>query len=219
LTINSTSVEIQQTLNPATTHKRTPGRRPGESGTKDAILAAARRSFAERGREGATVRGIAADAGVDPALVLHYFGSKDGLFATATQLPLDTARLLEEVLPGDPEGLADRILRFMLAAWREEQLQETLSALVRTALADSAGAAATAGQIEERVLAPLAGSTRRPDGELRAALAFSQGIGMAIARHLIGIKALAELDDERLRALVEPNLRRYLSGDLGSDPA
>ncbi|MGH2954458.1 MAG: TetR family transcriptional regulator [Solirubrobacterales bacterium] len=200
-------------------HRGTAGRRPGEGDTRAAILDAARHAFAARGRDGATVRGIAADAGVDPALVLHYFGSKEGVFGAATELPIDTARLLEQVLPGDPEGLADRMLRFMLGVWRDEQLQESLSALVRTALADSAGAAAVAPRIEDRILAPLGGGTGRPDGELRAALAFSQGIGMAIARHLIGIRALAELDDDRLHALVEPNLRRYLSGDLGADPS
>jgi hypothetical protein len=109
-------------------------------------------------------------------------------------------------------------LRFMLGAWQQERFQETLSALLRTALADSAGAEVARQRLEERILAPVAKATQQPDGELRAALAFSQGIGMAIARHLIGIKALAGLDDERLRALVEPNLRRYLSGVLGSDP-
>jgi AcrR family transcriptional regulator len=193
------------------------GRRPGDSGTRAAILAAARRAFAARGRDGATVRGIAADAGVDPALVLHYFGSKEGVFSAATELPIDTARLLEQVLPGDPRGLGDRMLRFMLGVWREEQLQESLSALLRTALADRAAAAAAAARIEQRVLTPLGAATGRPDGELRAALAFSQGLGLAIARHLIGIKALAELDDDRLRALVEPNVRRYLSGELERD--
>ena len=204
-------------MNPDSAQRHT-GRRPGESRTKQAILAAARHAFAAGGRDGATVRGIAADAGVDPALVLHYFGSKDGLFRAATELPIDTDRLLEQVLPGDPEGLADRILRFMIGAWQEEQLQETLSALVRTALSDRAGASAAAARIEQRVLTPVGAATGMPDGELRAALGFSQGIGMAIARHLIGIKALAELDDDHLRQLVEPNLRRYLTGDLGADP-
>lgn len=202
----------------ATAEKRGTGRRPGDSGTQAAILAAARRAFAARGRDGASVRGIAAEAGVDPALVLHYFRSKDGLFAAATELPLDTTRLLAEVLPGDPDGLADRMLRFMTQAWRDERFQEAVSALVRTALADEAGAAAARARIQERVLAPVAGATRRRNGELRAALAFSQGIGIAIARHLIGIPALAELDDDRLRHLVEPNVRRYLSGELGKDP-
>jgi AcrR family transcriptional regulator len=149
--------------------------------------------------------------------VLHYFGSKEGVFSAATELPIDTTRLLEQVLPGDPQGLADRMLRFMLGVWRDEQLQESLSALVRTALSDRAGASAAAARIEERVLAPLGAATGRPDGELRAALAFSQGLGMAIARHLIGITALAELDDDRVRELVEPNLRRYFTGDLGGD--
>jgi AcrR family transcriptional regulator len=193
------------------------GRRPGESGTRETILAAARRAFATHGRDGATVRAIAADAGVDPALVLHYFGSKAGLFGAATELPIDTPALLEHVFPGDPEGLADRMLAFALALWSDERTQAGLSALTRTALADSAGGSEIARRIEERVLSPLGAATGRPDGELRAALAFSQGIGLAIARHLLGIGALAELDDERLRALVEPNLRRYLSGDLSGD--
>ena len=141
------------------------------------------------------------------------------LFAAATELPIDTVALLEHVLPGEPEELADRMLGFMLGVWSNERMQEVLSALVRTALADSAGGDAVARRIEERVIAPLGGATRRPDGELRAALGFSQGLGLAIARHLLGIRALAEIDDERLQAIDEPNLRRYLSGDLGEDPA
>jgi AcrR family transcriptional regulator len=211
---------IQRTLNP-TTEKQRParGRRPGDSGTREEILAAARRAFAAGGREGATVRGIAGDAGVDPALVLHYFGSKDGLFAAATELPIDTATLLERVLPGEPEELADRMLGFMLGVWSNERMQEVLSAVLRTALADSAGGDAVARRIEERIIAPLGGATRRSDGELRAALGFSQGLGLAIARHLLGIRALTEIADERLQAIVEPNLRRYLYGDLGEDPA
>lgn len=106
----------------------------------------------------------------------------------------------------------------MTRAWREEPFHESMSAVVRTALADAASGAAAATRIEEQVLAPIATATRQPDGELRAALAFSQGIGLAIARHLIGVRALAEVDDSRLRALVEPNIRRYLSGDLEADP-
>ena len=78
------------------------GRRPGNPDTREAVLAAARAAFAERGFDGATIRGIAADAGVDPALVHHYFGSKDKLFLAAVEAPADPAELLPEVLAGRP---------------------------------------------------------------------------------------------------------------------
>jgi AcrR family transcriptional regulator len=80
--------------------KRRPGRRPGESGTRQAILAAARRQFAERGWDRATIRAIAEDADVDPALVLHYFGSKTVLFSAAMTWPFDTDAAVDQVVTG-----------------------------------------------------------------------------------------------------------------------
>lgn len=187
--------------------------------TQAKILEAARRLFADRGRERTTIRAVAAEAGVDPALVMHYFGSKDRLFGAATELPIDRQALANEVIRGDPEQLADRMLVFALGLWGEERTGPALRAIVRAALADSSGAARVSEAVGERVLRPLGAATGKPDGELRAALAFSQGIGLAIARHLMGIPALAALSDDEVRSLVEPNLRRYLSGELTEDVA
>jgi AcrR family transcriptional regulator len=91
-------------MTPAPAGKRGPGRRPGESGTRQAILDAARAQFAAHGWDRATIRAIAREAGVDPALVLHFFGSKTFLFAAAMQWPFDTDAAVEEVLTGSARG-------------------------------------------------------------------------------------------------------------------
>ena len=91
---------------------RRSGRRPGNSGARADILAAAGRAFAERGYARATIRGVAQEAGVDPALVHHYFGNKRGLFIEAMSLPANPADLIEGLLTeGDPETLGERMIR------------------------------------------------------------------------------------------------------------
>jgi AcrR family transcriptional regulator len=92
---------------------RRTGRRPGRSDTRAEILAAARAEFAGRGFEGATVRGIARAAGVDPALVHHYFGSKEKVFLAAMEFPVDPAAVIERVL-GDPESAGEALARFVV---------------------------------------------------------------------------------------------------------
>lgn len=96
---------------------RRTGRRPGNPGTREAILDAARTSFAQRGFDGSTIRGIAGTAGVDPALVHHYFGSKDQLFLAAMQAPIDPRELLPKVLDGDRDGIGERLVRMFLTVW------------------------------------------------------------------------------------------------------
>src|SRR3982751_1808342 len=86
------------------------GRRPGNQDTREAILASARQAFAERGFDGASIRHIATGAGVDPALVHHYFGAKDQLFLAALQVPVDPGTLLPQALAGDPDTVGERLL-------------------------------------------------------------------------------------------------------------
>lgn len=93
------------------------GRRRGNAGTRQQILDIARTQFADLGYEGVSLRGIARAAGVDPALVHHYFDGKSGLFADVMQLPLDPAVALPAVLSGDVDRLGERLLRFFLSLW------------------------------------------------------------------------------------------------------
>ena len=93
------------------------GRRPGHQDTREAILAAAREAFAERGFDGASIRLIAAGAGVDPALVHHYFGTKDQLFLDAMQAPIDPAQIIPQALAGGVDGVGERLVRTLLGVW------------------------------------------------------------------------------------------------------
>jgi AcrR family transcriptional regulator len=93
------------------------GRRPGAPDTRAAILSAARSRFAEHGYAGTTIRAVATDAGVDAALVHHYFGTKDELFLAAIELPVDPRQVLASAMNGGPEGAGERFLTVFLAVW------------------------------------------------------------------------------------------------------
>ena len=107
------------------------GRRPGSPDTRAAILEAARARFAEGGFRATTIRAVAADAGVDAALVHHYFGTKDDLFVAAMELPVDPRQLLAPVLAGGVDGAAERFLGVFLSVWDDPELQPALLAVAR----------------------------------------------------------------------------------------
>src|SRR5215212_12090458 len=118
---------------PQRTGKRGPGRRPGESQTRQAILAAARTQFAAHGWDGATVRAIARDADVDPSLVLHFYGSKAVLFTAATTWPFETDAAVEQIVPGPREQLGRRMAEFFLSIWEDPSRREPIMAMLRAA--------------------------------------------------------------------------------------
>src|SRR6478736_4707021 len=109
----------------ATTSRDAPrrGRRPGTPDTRTAILHAARKAFAARGFSGTTIRSAATDAGVDAALVHHYFGTKDDLFVAAMELPIDPRPVIAGVVAGGPDGAGERLLRAFLSVWDDEAMQ------------------------------------------------------------------------------------------------
>jgi AcrR family transcriptional regulator len=194
------------------------GRRPGVSGTREAILEAARRAFAEQGYQRATIRGVAELAGVDPALVHHYFGTKQELFVAAVQLPINPVPQLMAVLGEDPDRTGERIVEVFLSVWDRAADQSPLLALIRSAVGDERAAAMLREFITEEVLGQLAHRLGSPDARLRATLVGSQLIGLAMARYIIRVEPLASAPAVELAAAVGPTLQRYLTGDVAVAP-
>jgi AcrR family transcriptional regulator len=195
------------------------GRRPGASGTREAILDAARRAFAELGYQQATVRGVAELAGVDPALVHHYFGTKQALFVAAVQLPVNPVEQLAAVLADDPEQAGQRLVEVFLSIWDHAADRSPLLAIVRSAVGDEHAAAMLREFITEEVLGQIAHRLGSPDARFRATLVGSQVIGLALARYIVKVEPLASASAAQVAAAVGPNLQRYLTGDLAAVPA
>jgi AcrR family transcriptional regulator len=194
------------------------GRRPGVSGTREAILDAARRTFAEQGYQQATIRGVAEQAGVDPALVHHYFGTKQDLFVAAVQLPVNPIGQLMAALAEEPEQVGRRLVETFLSIWDHAAEQSPLLALIRSAVADERAAAMLREFITEEVLGQIAGRLGSPDADLRATLVGSQLIGLAMARYIVRVEPVASAPAAQVAAAVGPTLQRYLTGDVAAAP-
>jgi AcrR family transcriptional regulator len=195
------------------------GRRPGVSGTREAILDAARRAFAEQGYQQATIRGVAELAGVDPALVHHYFGTKQDLFVAAVQLPINPVPQLMAVLADDPERTGQRIVEVFLSVWDHAAERSPLLALIRSAVGDERAAAMLREFITEEVLGQIAHRLGSPDARLRATLVGSQVVGLIMLRYIIRVEPLASAPADQVAAAVGPTLQRYLTGDITATPA
>ena len=158
------------------------GRRPGNSGSREAILEAARAAFGERGFSDASVRDIAVRAGVDAALVHHFYGTKEQLFAAAMKLPVDLSVAMPALLEGGVVGLGERLVGFFLAAVEAGGDQNSLLALIRSVASHEQSAAMVREFVSKAVLGPLAASLEMPDPDLRATLVGSQLIGLAMVQ-------------------------------------
>lgn len=198
---------------------RKPGRRPGgqgraDSGTRAAILEAARTLFAEHGYVATSLRAIAAGAGVTPPLVIHFFGSKAGLFAEAVQWPFDPQEVIPRVAAGDPERLGERIAALFLSVWDDEQARGPILALLSAAGGDPKAAALLREFLGQELLGPITAGLGHPGSRLRANLVASQLVGAAMVRHVLRVEPLASLPADDVVALLAPTLQRYLTGDL-----
>jgi AcrR family transcriptional regulator len=194
---------------------RPTGRRPGNPGTREAVLAAARAQFGDKGFDGATIRGIATQAGVDPALVHHYFGSKDKLFLAAIQAPEDPARILPAVLAGGPENLGENMVRTLVRLW-DGPMRPAALALVRSAMSNEWTAKLLREFLVTQVLRRILATLDLPDAErdARGSLVASQLIGVVMARYVLRVEPLASATPDVLAAAVGPTLQRYLTGDV-----
>ena len=202
------------------TPKRSGRRRGGQgradSGTRAAILAAARRLFAQRGYTQTSLRAIAAEAGVTSPLVVHFFGSKAHLFVDAVQWPFEPATELPRILDGDRAGIGERLVRFALSIWDSELERNAVMSMLRSAFTDEKAAALLREFLLHEFFIPLTAALRIPDGILRANLVATQILGVAIVRHVLAVEPLASLRSDDVVVLVAPTVQRYLTGKLAA---
>jgi AcrR family transcriptional regulator len=183
------------------------GRRPGQTQTRADILAAARSQFAARGYGGATIRGIAAEAGVNPALVHHFFGSKDQVFVAALNLPFNPSKLVETILDGPRDRIGERILRLFLGLWRDQETQAPFLALLRSVAGSPEVAVQLRTFMETAVLAKVAAALDVPALRLTAVAAHMMGIAMV--RYVLAAEPMASATDDEVVELVAPVIQRY----------
>ncbi|MEV1052335.1 TetR family transcriptional regulator [Streptomyces sp. NPDC049887] len=190
-----------------------PARAEAETGpgARERILEAAREEFAERGYDKTSVRGIAKAAGVDPALVHHYFGTKDEVFAAAIEVSFEPALVLPAILGEGKDGVGERLARYFVGVWENPVSRAPLLAILRSALTHEAAAKVLRGFVLRRMLERIAADLDVPDPKFRAELAASHMIGIAILRYVVQVEPLATVDPEEIVSMVAPTLQRYLT--------
>jgi AcrR family transcriptional regulator len=177
--------------------------------TRADILAAARRMFAAEGYERTTLRAVAADVGVDAALVIRYFGSKQDLFATATDFTIDLPNLTE----ADPDAIADMLLPRVFAVWEDDH---TFLALLRAAMT-SRLAADTLNQALATHVAPTLMAATPDHHQERIALTDAFVIGLATTRSILANPPMANMSREELSRWAGPVFRQLLVGPAPSE--
>ena len=189
---------------------RRAGRRPGASGTREAIADAARRLFAERGFDRTSLRAVADEAAVDQALVSHFYGSKQQLFVAVVELPFDPEVVLPRLVAGDRETLGFRLAQFLVTLLESEQGRSRITGLVRAASSEPEAARMVRELVSTRIFKPLTDALDVDDAPLRATLVGSQVIGLTMARYIVQVEPLASADPETVVAAIAPTLQRYL---------
>lgn len=185
------------------------GRRPGPTTTDAAILAAARELFGEVGYRATTIRGVAEAAGVNQALVRHFFGSKQQLFMAALQFPAEPLQEMAATLSGAPrDELGERMVRVFVRAWRNPATSRQLQAVFRSAATDEQGAAMARRMVEDMVIPTVTGRLGVEPGLVAAALA--QLLGFGFLSSIVRAEPLASLDEESAVELLAPVVQHYL---------
>lgn len=192
------------------------GRRPGNTDTRAAILDAARIRFADTGFDKTSIRAIAGDADVDPALVHHYFGTKQQLFAAVVEFPADPEATLTAVDGAPLDELGATIVRAVVGVW-DSPAGPGIVAMVRSIFGGGETNLARSFLLQvvlERVRVRIA--TPTDDGRARVALAAAQMVGLLTARKIVGIEPLASMPIDEVVAAVGPSVQRYLTGEIGT---
>lgn len=192
------------------------GRRPAGQDTRAALIEAAHDVFSESGYERATVRAIAARAGVDAAMVNHWFGGKESLFAQVVlKLPFDPQEVVTTLLEGDVDDLGERVVRQFVTVW-DSTSGGTFTALVRSLASHDQAATGLRDFLIKHVLGRVVERIQADHAQLRANLCASQLIGIGMVRYVAKFDPLTTAGVETVVAAVAPTLQRYLTGDLGA---
>jgi AcrR family transcriptional regulator len=192
----------------------TPGPRDERGVLAARIIAAARDGFAQHGWAGTTIRAVARAADVDPALVYHYFGSKEGLLDAATNPPQKWLENVAKVWTTPIEQLGAALLEFLLASWADDEIGPTLRAVLQTAAHEPATREKLRRIVEGSLMGVSQLGSDERDRLVRSGLVSSQMLGFALMRYLWKIEPIASMAEDEVVAAIAPNLQRYIDGDL-----
>ncbi|MCW2880768.1 MAG: putative transcriptional regulator, TetR family [Sphaerisporangium sp.] len=193
------------------TERRRPGRRPGSADTRGDIITAARKIFSEKGFDKATIRGIAREAGVDPALVHHYFDTKEGIFVAALRLPVDPGKAIPAIIEGPRDEVGERLVRFVLTMTADPQAREPIIALMRSAMTNEQIVTMIREFLTRAVLDRVVEGLGIPP--IRMEIAFAQMFGVILVRYVLRLEPLASVEVEELVDILAPTIQRYIGGN------
>ena len=193
---------------------RTPrtGRRPGASGSREAILEAARTLFAEHGYSATSMRAIGTAAGVDAALIVHFFGSKARLLREAIEWPFDPVEAAERVYAKGRRNVGEELARLVVETWEREGDRSAIMTLLRAATVEPSAAEMLREFMQNELAPPLFQRLNPDQPDLRAGLATAQIVGLGMARYVLRLEPLASMTSDEVIAWVAPTLQRYLTG-------
>jgi AcrR family transcriptional regulator len=188
--------------------RRGPGRRPGPTETREEILEAARVMFAEKGYDATSLRSIARAAGVDPALVHHFFGNKEGVFTAAMRFPVDPTELLPHIMAAPRDKLGETMVRTFVSIWDDEERRAPILAMLRSAMTNERAAVA----VREFVTTALFGRAAELRGisKLKINAAAGQMIGVMFLRFVLRVEPIASASQKELVELLTPTIQNYL---------
>lgn len=179
--------------------------------TRSSILAAARKRFAADGFERTTIRAVATDAGIDPSMVMRYYGSKDGLFSAATDVQLH----LPDLTDVSRDDLGEALIRHWVELWEGTLSDQVMIVLLRSAITNEEAAQQLRTIFTDQVMRAVGRVVEDPkEAATRAGLVSSQMLGLALTRYILQLPPVTEMDQETLIAGVAPTIQRYLTGSI-----
>ena len=194
--------------------RKRPGRPPGTSDTRERILKSARNLFARNGIDNTSIRAVAADAGVDPALVHHYYGTKTQLFAAAIHIPIDPMAVIGPLREVPVERIGYVLPSILLPLW-DSELGKGFIATLRSILAGNESSLIRSF-LQEVIAAEVGSRVDNPPGSgiIRVQFVASQLVGVVMARYILELEPFKSLPVEQIAETIAPNVQRYLTGDL-----